>query len=115
MAGRIEASYNNIPLSWTDVMAITALVFLLIFIYHSCMRPFPAADTKRSPEAIAEKVPFLEILSSYFRQKGIIPILFFILFYRFSEAMLLKLASPFLLDTRAVGGLELTTDDVGLV
>jgi PAT family beta-lactamase induction signal transducer AmpG len=97
------------------VMGLAALVFALIFLYHSFILPFPEADIKRTPEAIADKTPFLVIFASYFRQKGIVAILFFILFYRFSEAMLLKLAAPFLLDHRDVGGLGLSTDDVGLV
>ena len=37
------------------------------------------------------------------------------LLYRLAEAMLVKLASPFLLDTHEVGGLGLTTGQVGLV
>jgi PAT family beta-lactamase induction signal transducer AmpG len=115
LAGRIEISYNNIPLSWTVATGVAALIFALIFIYHSFILPKPLSDTKRTPEAISQSTPFWEIFAAYFRQKGIVPILFFILFYRFSEAMLIKLASPFLLDTRAVGGLELSTDDVGLV
>ena len=38
----------------------------------------------------------------------------FILFYRFDEAQLSKVISPFLLDGRATGGLGLTTSQVGL-
>jgi len=37
------------------------------------------------------------------------------LLYRLGEAMLVKMASPFLLDAREVGGLGLTTGQVGLV
>ena len=37
----------------------------------------------------------------------------FLLFYRFAEAQLVKLVSPFLLDAREVGGLGLTTGQVG--
>ncbi len=37
------------------------------------------------------------------------------LFYRLGESQLVKLASPFLLDAREVGGLGLTTGEVGLV
>ena len=37
------------------------------------------------------------------------------LLYRLAEAMLVKLASPFLLDIREVGGLGLSTQEVGVV
>jgi len=36
------------------------------------------------------------------------------LLYRLAEAMLVKLASPFLLDSREVGGLGLSTSEVGI-
>jgi PAT family beta-lactamase induction signal transducer AmpG len=38
-----------------------------------------------------------------------------LLFYRFAEAQLVKLVSPFLLDPRTKGGLGLTTSEVGIV
>jgi PAT family beta-lactamase induction signal transducer AmpG len=44
-----------------------------------------------------------------------VSILAFLLLYRFAEAQLVKLASPFLLDAREVGGLGLTTSQVGVV
>ena len=37
------------------------------------------------------------------------------LLYRLPEAFLLKMVNPFLLDTRAKGGLELSTENVGFV
>ena len=39
----------------------------------------------------------------------------FLLLYRFPEAQLVKLATPFLLDPREAGGLALTTAEVGFV
>jgi PAT family beta-lactamase induction signal transducer AmpG len=41
-------------------------------------------------------------------------VLGFLLLYRFPEAQLLKLATPFLLDSTAQGGLALSTKDVGI-
>jgi PAT family beta-lactamase induction signal transducer AmpG len=37
------------------------------------------------------------------------------LLYRFGEAQLVKMVAPFLLDTRAAGGLALTTTQVGFI
>ena len=51
---------------------------------------------------------------SFFRQPDIGRILAFLLLYRFAEAQLLKLVTPFLLDAPAVGGLGLQTQDVGI-
>lgn len=41
--------------------------------------------------------------------------IFFMLTFRFSEAQLLKLINPFLLDSKELGGLGLTTGEVGMV
>jgi len=114
-AGRLEQSLGNIPLSWTIVIAFAAAVFAILFLYHRLILPFPKEDTKRSPESSKAKPSYLKIFSSYFTQKGIIAILAFILFYRFGEAMLVKLAAPFMLDKKEFGGLGLSTSEVGIV
>lgn len=114
MAGRIEALTGSIPLSWTTVIGASGLVFVLVPMYHTFALPFPANDSKRSPWDAASDVSFLEIFRSYFKQEKIGAIIAFILLYRFAEAMLLKLAPPFLLDPRSAGGLGLSTSQVGL-
>ncbi len=113
-AGRIETLTGSIPLSWTVVIGATGFVFVLVPLYHTFVLPFPAADSKRSPRDAASDVSFLEIFRSYFKQEKIVAIIAFILLYRFAEAMLLKLAPPFLLDPRDAGGLGLSTTQVGL-
>ncbi|MCE2765887.1 MAG: hypothetical protein LW628_03085, partial [Fimbriimonadaceae bacterium] len=45
-----------------------------------------------------------EAFSSFFRQSGIIPILFFMLFYRFAEAMVAKMSVLFLKGDHSMGG-----------
>ncbi len=42
-------------------------------------------------------------------------LLAFIFLYRFGEAFLIKIASPFFLDKPEVGGLGLTLEQVGIV
>jgi PAT family beta-lactamase induction signal transducer AmpG len=113
-AGRIETLTGSIPLSWTTVIGASGLVFVLVPLYHTLVLPFPANDIKRSPRDAASDVSFLEIFRSYFKQEKIGAIIAFILLYRFAEAMLLKLAPPFLLDPRSAGGLGLSTSQVGL-
>jgi PAT family beta-lactamase induction signal transducer AmpG len=51
----------------------------------------------------------------YFARERIVPILAFILFYRFGESMLGKMSSPFLLDPVAKGGLGVDTKSVGVI
>ena len=66
-----------------------------------------------SPSDIAKE--FGKTFASFFSKKGIGLAIAFMLIYRLAEAMLVKLASPFLLDVREVGGLGLSTQQVGLV
>ncbi|MEH2127557.1 MFS transporter [Nostoc sp.] len=114
LAGQLEVSLNNIPLSWTIAIGFSALILAILFIYHRLILPLPESDNQRQIQA-RENIPFWAIISSYFAQDKIINILAFILLYRFGEAMLVKIASLFLLDKPEVGGLGLSTSDVGLV
>ncbi len=115
LAGILEAFTGNIALSWTAVMALTSLIFALVFLYHMVMLPVPVVDRKRSAREIIDHATFGEVIRSYFGQRKIGIMLAFILLYRLGEAMLMKLVSPFLLDPESAGGLELTTKQVGLV
>ncbi len=114
LAGRLEVSTGNIPGSWTIAFAIAATLFGVIFIYHRFMLPYPVSDHATTGTGRPGSA-FVDVFSSYFRQKHIGIILAFILLYRFGEAFLVKLASPFFLDSRDVGGLGLTTSEVGIV
>lgn len=109
------ATSGNLPLAWSITFYILCGFFVLIFVYHRFVLPTPAADApqKHSPKEILRE--FGLTFKSYFQKNGIWIALAFMLLYRLGEAMLVKLASPFLLDTREVGGLGLTTGQVGLV
>jgi MFS transporter, PAT family, beta-lactamase induction signal transducer AmpG len=114
LVGQLEVSLNNIPLSWTIAIGFSALILAILFISHRLFLPLPESDNKQQLQT-TERIPFLSIITSYFAQVKIISILAFILLYRLGEAMLVKIASLFLLDKPEVGGLGLSTSDVGLV
>lgn len=115
IAGSLE-EILGISLSWSIVLSIAALIFAILLIYHKFILPFPASDVKIEPEKLKqEKIPLKEIFISYFRQEKIAGILAFILLYRFGEAMLLKVAQLFLLDSPEKGGLGISTTEVGLI
>ena len=60
-------------------------------------------------------VPVAVIIVTFFRKKGILVALLFMLLFRFPEGQLVKIANPFLLDTTEAGGLALSTEAVGFV
>ncbi len=115
VAGVLETSTRDIAWSWSTVMVVSGLIFASAGVYHKFMLPYPAADRGRSSSDRPDEASFREVVRSYFGQKKVGVLLAFILFYRLGEAMLLKLVTPFLLDTHDAGGLSLTTKQVGLV
>jgi PAT family beta-lactamase induction signal transducer AmpG len=111
-----QARAGNIPLSWSITFFVLAGMFILFFIYHRTILPYPATDKSAAgnrPGGVF--VEFFATFASFFKKKKIGIILAFLLLYRFAEAQLVKLASPFLLDAREVGGMALTTGQVGFV
>lgn len=52
---------------------------------------------------------------SFFQQSGIVPVMAFLMLYRFGEAMIVKISPLFLKDAHAVGGLGLGTEQVGAI
>jgi PAT family beta-lactamase induction signal transducer AmpG len=116
LAGQIEETSGNITYAWMVTFFLLAGLFVLFLIYHLFVLPYPKSDTKRSEVQYNRFFKeFIRTFSSFFKKKEILLILLFILFYRFAEAQLVKMASPFLLDKKDVGGLALTTSQVGLV
>jgi PAT family beta-lactamase induction signal transducer AmpG len=113
VAGTIETTTGNIPQSWTTVLGIAGAIMLVLFLFHKFYLPFPATDGTH--EKKDEGVPFIKVFKAYFKQGRILAIIAFILLYRFGEAMLVKMSSPFLLDNAAAGGLGLSTQTVGSV
>ncbi|HLF20264.1 MAG TPA: MFS transporter, partial [Bacteroidota bacterium] len=79
--------------------------------------PHPGTDRPKETggEATGFVKEFLMTFVAFFRKENIGITLSFLLLYRFGEAQLVKLASPFMLDARVAGGLGLTTTNVGFV
>ena len=113
--GTFTAASGNLPLAWSITFYILAGFLLLIFIYHRFALPHPASDAPKNHRASEIMREFGLTFKSFFSKEGIGLAITFMLLYRLGEAMLVKMASPFLLDTREVGGLGLTTGQVGLV
>jgi PAT family beta-lactamase induction signal transducer AmpG len=115
-ATMFKTSAGNIPLAWSVTFGILAVLFALFFIYHRFILPRPASDKpvmgSNSHNPLRE---FVRVFALFFKKKNIWVILAFLLLYRFAEAQLVKLVSPFLLDAREKGGLGLTTSELGIV
>jgi len=124
LAGKLEviqlpafaAGIGNIPFAWMTVFLLMGILFIGFSFYHQFVLPKPASDTLQPARKAAEIFrEFGETFTSFFNKKNSILAIAFILFYRFSEAQLLKLSPPFLLDGRETGGLGLSTSAVGTI
>jgi len=114
LAGQLEVAVQSISLSWTIAIGSSALIFAMLFAFHWLILPFAEGYSERQPESVTKRMAFLPVITSYFRQEKIGAILAFILLFRLGEAMLGKIASPFLIENRELGGLGMSTTDVGL-
>lgn len=118
LAGVIETNTGNIPNSWRITMLVTAVIFSLVTLYHTFVVPRPATDTsslkgeKATVGAIFKE--FGRTFKTYFMKPGVVLAIVFMLLYRLPEAFLLKLCMPFLVASREVGGLGMSTANVGL-
>ena len=114
VAGRLEAS-GDLKTAWSVTFGILALVFLGFAVYHRFFLPRPASDhAVRSDGSTSVAREFVTVFARFFRKPKILAILAFLLLYRFGEAQLVKLVTPFLLDPRTSGGLGLSTEEVGI-
>ena len=109
LAGMLEKWTGNIPYAWSLVFFVCAGLFIAIGLYHSYQLPKPTTDKGASLGSLGN------LFKTFFQKKGIVLSLAFILLYRLGEAQLAKLASPFLLDKPEMGGLNLSTEQVGII
>ncbi len=115
-AGYLEVSLGDIPMAWMIALTAIGVLFFLLFLYHNFILPFPASDgPTASADAKSILAEFIKTFVTFFKKDQIVVILLFILFYRFGEAQLAKLTSPFLLDPKDAGGLALSTESVGFI
>jgi PAT family beta-lactamase induction signal transducer AmpG len=116
LAGTIQSRTGDLRFAWSVAMGGLAVVFLGFGLWHRFILPRAPADRPGEARRIPEFIQaFLGTFGSFFRKPRIGVLMLFLLLYRFGEAQLVKMVSPFLLDARATGGLGLTTTQVGFV
>lgn len=115
IAGALETSTGDIPLSWAIIFGILSMLFLGFALYHSWA--MPKVERKGAALRSASEVwkEFIDVFAEFFRKKQVWVAIVFMLLYRLPEAQLVKLINPFLLDPTNAGGLGLSTAQVGIV
>jgi PAT family beta-lactamase induction signal transducer AmpG len=102
---------GNIAFSWTVSLGILGILLLLIALYNRIMLPHPKENN--NTEKIGWNV-YKEVFVSFFTKPGVVPALIFFLLYRLGESQLVKVATPFLVDSRSSGGIGLTSAQYGI-
>jgi PAT family beta-lactamase induction signal transducer AmpG len=114
LAGELQKCTGNFASAWAIAFALAAGILFCLGIYHRCILPHPAVDRAVREDSSAKFFrDFFVTFGTFFRKPKIITLLLFLLLYRLGEAQLLKMSQLFLLDSRDVGGLALTTIQVG--
>jgi MFS transporter, PAT family, beta-lactamase induction signal transducer AmpG len=101
---------TSVSMGWSLVFGGTAALMLGLSAFHSWGLPRPL--TKKVTPGLGN---FVEAFRTYFSQPAIAVIVLYIVTFRLGDALMLKMAQPFLLDTAAKGGLAIATKDVGII
>lgn len=113
---RFAASSEKVPLAWIFTIALVGILFIVFFTYHKFVLPKPLLDKSVIRSHRSNSInEFFRTFIRFFEKEKILIIIGFLLLYRLGESQLVKMASPFMLDGREIGGLGLSTSEVGFI
>jgi PAT family beta-lactamase induction signal transducer AmpG len=115
LAGVLERITGRIPYAWSLTFLVMAGVFVALWAYHQWILPYPKGDgamTDIRPSSTIWK-DFVETFTSFFKKKGALSGILFMLLYRLPEAQLGKMCIPFLVDPVEKGGLGMSIQAIG--
>lgn len=125
LAGFIATSsaVANYSKGWFVSFSVCSALFLLFGFVHLFILPkIQVANSVSDSKVTEEKLTPLDalkgfgsVLKTFIAQEKIGIICFYIFIFRFGDALMLKMTMPFLLDSKTNGGLEISTQDVGLI
>jgi len=115
LAGALEQRFG-IEAAWTTVFLLLGGLMALLGLYHIRALPNPSATLKtggaaRSLGAIGHTL--VDVIKTFLAKPGIWLAILFIILFRAGEGQIQSIGPLFLRDAREVGGLGLTTAEVG--
>jgi len=114
LAGKLGESCG-VAGGWCAAFVACAVIMAAFCVFHSVSLPdLPRTEPPAGTGGIDLKL-FVEVFRSYLDQQRIAVVLVYILIFRLGDALMLKMAQPFLLDPVEKGGLGMSIADVGLV
>jgi len=113
LAGALEDRFG-VHAAWSAVFALLGGLMALLALYH--VRALPATPGTPAPRSLHAIGPTLrDVLKTFFARPGIWLAILFIILFRAGEGQIQSIGPLFLRDARAVGGLGLSTAQVGWV
>lgn len=116
IAGYLIDHNVAIATAWSITFAVMAILFIALFIYHRLILPKPTTDHATSDSTTPGSIlkGFFKTFVTFFQKPHAWSAIVFMLLYRLPEALLVKITSPFLLDSIEKGGMGMTTLQVGI-
>lgn len=114
LAGYLETRIGVVP-AWTTIFVLLGAMMVALGLYNSWALPLGqnSAGGDRSFGGIAATLK--DVIVDFFKKPGIWVSILFIILFRAGEAQVQTIGPLFLREARAMGGLGLSTGDVGLV
>lgn len=110
-----ETQHDATVKAWMTVMLILGGVMLLLGLYHARILPSGGAASKQEQLSASETLKrLLEVIGDFFKKKHIWYYIAFIIIYRLAEGFVMKIVPLFLKADRAIGGLGLNEQEIGL-
>lgn len=113
LAGYLERRFD-VRHAWMAIFAAMGILLIAVSAYH--WRVLPSGGAERRSESIRQMAAtFGDVIVSFFKKPGIYWLMLFIFLYRAGEGQVVRIGPLFLVDTRATGGLGLTTEQFGTI
>ena len=101
--------------AWSAVFVLLAVVMAALAAYHVWALPDTRNDLQPSRKMADIAGTTAEVVVEFFKKPGIWFAILFIILFRAGEGQIQSVGPLFLRDARAVGGLGLSTDQIGVV
>ena len=114
LAGHFEKTMG-VTSAWTIVFCILAVMMITLGLYNGWALPLAKNQVASATTAASIARTLREVIVEYFRKPGIWVSIIFIILFRAGEAQIQTIGPLFLREARNLGGLGLSTADVGAV
>lgn len=120
LAGYWSQNHGNnnesLAVGWSISFLVCACVFLATTVLHLFILPRESKHAQNADYGKPHRLgSFFRVMSSFIEQPRIAAIILYILIFRMGDALLLKMAQPFLVDPANRGGLGISVSDIGII